>query len=328
VSTNIRIPQSPPIIDPVSYVGQRPLWSVMIPAYNCSEFLAETITSVIQQAPSGQEMQIEVVDDASTDADIESLVYSVGKGRVSYYRQSENVGSLFNFQTCINRANGNLIHILHGDDKVKNGFYSSMTKLFNDFPSIAAGFCRYAYIDESGKFLFNQPVEKKTRGVLDNALIRLCERQKVQYVSMVVRREVYETVGSFYGVDYGEDWEMWTRIAEKYPIGYRPEVLAEYRMHTNSISGKSFSTAHNMECLEWVMNKNEFRIPEKHRSRVMRKCKRFYSHYAVLVAKTLWTNFSDKEGANQQIAAALRLNQGILLHIRIAILRLRMLIGI
>jgi len=30
---------------------------------------------------------------------------------------------------------------------------------------------------------------------------------------MVVKREVYEKLGGFYGVEYGEDWEMWVRIA-------------------------------------------------------------------------------------------------------------------
>jgi glycosyltransferase involved in cell wall biosynthesis len=64
-------------------------------------------------------MQIEVVDDGSTDADKEALVKQTGKGRVEYYRQPENVGSLRNFETRLNRATGHYIHILHGDDKSK-----------------------------------------------------------------------------------------------------------------------------------------------------------------------------------------------------------------
>ena len=50
--------------------------------------------------------QIEVVDDASTDADVAAVVERVGKGRVKYFRQSNNVGSLLNFKTCIDRAEG------------------------------------------------------------------------------------------------------------------------------------------------------------------------------------------------------------------------------
>jgi hypothetical protein len=49
----------------------------------------------------------------------EELVKKVGKGRVSYFRQKQNVGSLRNFETCINRSRGKYIHLLHGDDELK-----------------------------------------------------------------------------------------------------------------------------------------------------------------------------------------------------------------
>src|SRR5260370_41738394 len=102
-SMSERIPRQPPLIKPVPEHIKRPRWSVMIPAYNCSEYLRGNIQSVLQQDPGPEIMQIEVVDDASTDADVESLVRDIGQGRVGYYRQPENVGSLRNFETSLNR---------------------------------------------------------------------------------------------------------------------------------------------------------------------------------------------------------------------------------
>lgn len=325
---NERIPQSPPKIHPVLTDAPRPLWSVMIPVYNCSEYLRSTLESVLVQDPGLGQMQIEVVDDASTDADVEKMVRTIGKGRVTYFRQPKNVGSLWNFQTCINRARGHLIHILHGDDKVRKGFYNSMGKLFHTYPSIAACFCCFAYINEKDRYLFDQPKEMEQAGILDHSIERLCERQKIQYASMVVRREVYEKIGSFYGVEYGEDWEMWVRIAAQYPIGYIPDVLAEYRRHSRSISGQSFLTGRNMECLEWVMNEIEKYLPEKDRNSVMVRCRKFYSHYALLVAKSLWVELRHRAGVGAQIHAARRIHVDILLTFKIAILRLRMAVGV
>ena len=123
---NERIPQHPPEIKPVADHIKRPLWSVMIPTYNCSQYLIENILSVLEQDPGEEFMQIEVVDDDSTDADVESLVRKHGKGRVGYFRQTRNVGSLRNFETCLNRATGQFIHLLHGDDKVLPGFYKEI----------------------------------------------------------------------------------------------------------------------------------------------------------------------------------------------------------
>src|SRR3954468_10245800 len=90
----------PPVIAPVSG-SNRPRWSVMIPVYNCATYLPRTLQSVLQQDLGEENMQIEVVDDASTDADVKALVAQLGHGRVTYFRQPQNVGSLKNFETCL-----------------------------------------------------------------------------------------------------------------------------------------------------------------------------------------------------------------------------------
>ena len=88
-----RIPFSPPIINPVLDKRNRPLWSVMIPVFNCSEFLVDALQSVLVQDMGKDRMQIEVLDDNSTDTDVKALVEKIGNGRVTYYKQPQNVGS-------------------------------------------------------------------------------------------------------------------------------------------------------------------------------------------------------------------------------------------
>ena len=73
---------------------------------------------MLEQDPGLHEMQIEVVDDASTLDDPETVVREIGKGRVNFFRQSRNVGHTKNFETCLRRARGKVVHLLHGDDYV------------------------------------------------------------------------------------------------------------------------------------------------------------------------------------------------------------------
>lgn len=202
-----------------------------------------------------------------------------------------------------------MIHLLHGDDLIRQGFYERMQSLFAKYPSIGAGFCRYAYINERGATLYDQDAEMDREGVLQDWLVRLGERQRIQYVAMVVKREVYEKLGGFYGVEYGEDWEMWMRIAAHYETGYVPEVLAEYRRHYSSISGKHFVTAENMASLEWVMRKIQQYLPPHSRDAVGNTSRSFYAHYAMRVANALWKTFKDRRGASAQALAAWKMSR-------------------
>src|SRR5690606_6187539 len=114
-----RTPKTPPKIRPLPSNLVQPQWSVMIPSYNCIHYLRKTIESVLAQALDPQQMQIEVIDDFSTDGNVKALVEKLGKGRIGFYKQPHNVGSLRNFETCINRSKGKFVHILHGDDLVR-----------------------------------------------------------------------------------------------------------------------------------------------------------------------------------------------------------------
>ena len=224
--------ESPPI-EPVAEGVHRPCWSVMIPTYNRTKYLSQTLTSVLKQDLGPDTMQIEVIDNCSTSPDIKAEISS--NNRVSFYRQPYNVGSVANFTTCIQRARGHLVHILHDDDVVLPGFYSHLQQAFENEPTIGAAFCRHAYIDESNHQRYLTVLERSTPGILPNWLPRIAVRQLIQPPAIVVRRSVYEKLGGFHPqLSHAVDWEMWKRIAAHYPVWYEPQTLAYYREHSSS----------------------------------------------------------------------------------------------
>lgn len=322
-----RIPLSPPEIKPVLINGARPLWSVMIPIYNSIQYLQEAIESVLVQALPKEQMQIEVVDDASTDGNVEELVRNVGKGRISYYRQPVNVGSLRNFETAINRSYGQLIHILHADDKVGKGFYEILGTLLEKYPDAGAAFCRFAHIDENGKKIYQQAAEMQEYGRLPEWLFRIAKYNRIQVVSIVVRREVYEKLGGFYALTYGEDWEMWVRIARHYSIAYTPEILAAYRKHSHSITGDKILTGEYVTDLVKAMNLIQVHLPSSERKSILKDSKRYYAHYALRMANNLWLHFQDRSYVTASIKKALMLHHSLKIYLEIAKLYARMLLN-
>jgi len=212
----------------------RPRWSILIPAYNPSDLLRDAIASAQTSiAVTGEVAQLEIVDDASSEVDVGSLVRSWGFHSVAVHRRSTNGGLGACWNDCIARARGELIHILHQDDLVKPPFYESMGRLAAMVPTAGMYFCRTEFLHESGAWL--DELEQSDSGLVAHWLERICERQRLQCPSVVVRRGTYERVGSFEtSLRYAIDWEMWIRIAASHAVAYLTDALASYRIHSGA----------------------------------------------------------------------------------------------
>lgn len=306
---NERIPVSPPIIAPLMDNDYRPTWSVMIPAYNCGKYLEQTLKSVLMQDPGVERMQIEVIDDASTDMDIESLVAIIGKGRIGYFCQSENRGSLRNFETCINRAMGHHIHILHGDDFVSEAFYGKIEELFAKFPEAGSACTGYSEVNDQGKFIVNSRLKIPGDAILKNWLDIIARQQMLQPPAVVVKRSVYEKLGSFYAVNYGEDWEMWVRIASQFPVAHTPDRLASYRVHTNNISSFSLLSGQHIKDISTVINIISGYLPEHKRKNIIADAKKNWSHYFARTSDKTYGMYGKPKQALLQSLKAFQLHQ-------------------
>ncbi len=292
-------------IAPVAPGVPRTLWSVMIPTFNCNQLLRTTLESVLAQAPGPEVMQIEVVDDHSAD-DPAPIVAALGRGRVAYSRQPRNVGITKNFATCLSLARGRLVHLLHGDDCVRTGFYEQMSRLFEQQPTIGAAFCQHIFIDGHGRELAMSAQEQNFSGVLPDALERLALEQRIMTPSMVVRRDVYERLGAFDDrLPCSEDWEMWVRIAAHYPIGFEPAPLAAYRMHADSNTGRNTHDAANMRYTRAAIDMFEAYLPPAKAHDIVRRARETYALSAVEFARERLRQ-RDLTGAIAQAREALR----------------------
>jgi hypothetical protein len=252
-------------------------------------------------------MQIEVVDDASED-DPSSVVMAIGRGRVGFARHERNVGHIANFATCLRRSRGKLIHLLHGDDAVRTGFYERMELAFREAPEAGAAFCRQIFIDTAGRWLSLSPIEEVTPGLMPNALARLATEQRIMTPSIVVRRSVYESLGGFdRRLKCSEDWEMWVRIAAAYPIWYEPEPLALYRMHEKSNTGRHVRSAEDMAYTRRAMEMFFAYLPPERAKMIARQARYTYACAALSTAKAM-SEHRDFTAFFAQLREALRLS--------------------
>jgi glycosyltransferase involved in cell wall biosynthesis len=294
------------VVEPINGQYDRPLWSVMIPAYNRGVLLREALQSVLVQDAGPEQMHIEVIDDASTEC-LQSIVAEVGKGRVSFFRQVRNVGQWANFATCLQRARGKIVHLLHGDDMVRPGFYDALERGFASNGEIGAAFCRWQTIDEVGKVTAAADPEAVTAGALPDALARLASEQRVVTPSIAVRREVYERLGGFDSrLQCAEDWEMWVRIAAHYPVWYEPHTLACYRQHSDSTSAAHYLDASELRDTLRAIKMFEPLLPRSRSRQIVSAGRRAYARTALDNAREL-SRRERTRAARAHLLMALRL---------------------
>lgn len=213
--------------------------SVVIPAYNAARFLPEAVESVRQQTTPVHE--IIIVDDGSTDG-TEQVVQSLG-GDIVYIRQA-NAGVSAARNRGISEATGEIIAFLDADDLWLPEKVANQINVFLSNPEVVLVAADRAEIDAQGGLLLDSLFKKQglyaffaeLRGnPIPQALSRLVQVNFIPTSSAMVRKSALAQVGVFdTAIRYGEDLELWARIASRYAIACLPDVLIRYRQHGNN----------------------------------------------------------------------------------------------
>ena len=235
-----------PRIAEVSPETARPLWSVMIPTYNCANYLAPALESILAQDPGREQMHIEVVDDSSFLDDPAAIVNQLGQGRVLFHKNHHNLGMFHNFNACLNRSRGHLIHILNGDDYVGPDFYRKMADTFQQSPECEAVFSRSFIVNSQGQITGTSNF-CHSLAVAANDPREFLMGNPLRTPGVAVRRSFYERHGGFdTRFSHIGDWDMWVRAVVHGGARMLDEPLAYYREHDTSDTSRVARSAENL----------------------------------------------------------------------------------
>jgi glycosyltransferase involved in cell wall biosynthesis len=129
-----------------------PLVSIAIPTYNrANSFLKESLKSAINQ--TYENIEIIISDNCSTD-NTEAVVSSFNDKRISYFRQTVNIGAANNSNFCLRQAKGVYFTQLHDDDLIDPDFLDVCLKTLN-YTFVDIGVIRTGtrWIDKDGLLL-------------------------------------------------------------------------------------------------------------------------------------------------------------------------------
>jgi glycosyltransferase involved in cell wall biosynthesis len=204
--------------------SNHPVVSVVLPVYNGATYLKESIESILKQSFSNFELII--INDGSTD-DSAEIITSFTDRRIKYIAQ-KNHGLAKTLNRGIALAKGKYIARQDQDDR---SFPTRLAKQVTHLEShpdcglVGTWATIWEETTDTGK-VHRHPADDLTLRfelLFDNPFV---------HSSVMLRKTVFKTVG-LYSTDPDrqppEDYELWSRVVQKYQVANLPEVLHLYR---------------------------------------------------------------------------------------------------
>ena len=231
-----------------------PKVSVIIPAYNCEKYIAATIDSVLAQ--TFPDLELVVIDDGSTDGTKD--VVQQYDARVRYfYQKNQGVSAARN--RGIAESKGDYIAFLDNDDIWFPDKLELQVPIMEADPDVAMVFTDGEKFNDvgvveptfkvpleqarlKGGVLLNRITQMKTNDgsvIRDNFYHDLFLKSFVFNSSVLIRKSCLDQVGIIdASLLINSDYDLWIRMALKYPLVYLNRVTARWRVRADSLSGE------------------------------------------------------------------------------------------
>lgn len=298
-----------------------PKVSVCIPVYNGSDYIAESINSVLTQ--TYDDFQLIVCDNCSTD-NTQEIVRSFQDPRLKYVRNAKNLGLVGNVNRTLELASGEYVNILHHDDIMLPDNLERKVNLLDKHPNVGFVHSNILLIDDTGRVIANdiwykgsrQDYIKNGRDVFEKYLAFLHFGASIFIGSVLARKNCYEHLGDFSPeLPHCNDSEMWMRMLLFYDVACIGTPLVKYRVHQISASSQwgnysslSYLKEHYLAAM-MILNKYNHHIPES--NTLKRQVGYSFAERAVKLAKSALVS-QDFSTARIFFKEALRMSPRIL----------------
>jgi glycosyltransferase involved in cell wall biosynthesis len=189
--------------DPVN----TPLVSVLIPAFNCEQFIAAALEALLGQSFS--DFECIIVNDGSTD-ETESKIAAFNDSRIRYVLLPRNRGIVDALNAGLDIANGKYILRTDADDIVMPGMIEDLVTYMESNPDCVV--CGANMLTIGSNKVYSYPSEN------DELKIHTLESCPFSHSTVIIRHAVLRQTGHRYSNKYkdAEDYALWSALL---PLG-------------------------------------------------------------------------------------------------------------
>jgi Glycosyl transferase family 2 len=211
----------------------RPRVSFVVPVHNYGQFVAEAVRSLLAQ--TYQDLEVIVIDDASTDETPEVLEQFRSDRRVRLVRHERNVGHIRTYNEGLQLASGDFVGLMSADDIcLATDAVARQVAMFDSDPSVGFVYSALTFVDESGQIVDecgHLPSDGIREGL--DEFRDLVFGNYVPASGPLVRASCHGRIGYYEeSLPHSGDWDLWLRLCVHYRVGYIAKPLYGYRIHS------------------------------------------------------------------------------------------------
>jgi len=213
-----------------SNVIKHPKISVLMPVYNCEEFVEDAIVSILNQTFT--DFELIIIDDASTD-DTVSLIKNFTDSRIKFIEKTTNSGHTNSLIEALNNAKGEYIARMDGDDISFSERFEKQVQFLDTHPNVVL--CGSAHV-VLGKD--KTVVRPETH---EDIKIALLQKNCFTHPTVMLRNSVLKANNLNYDQNFSvtQDYDFWVRLISFGELHNLPDTLLKYRIHDNQVSVKN-----------------------------------------------------------------------------------------
>jgi glycosyltransferase involved in cell wall biosynthesis len=210
-----------------------PLVSVVIPAYGVTNYIAETLTSVLNQ--TFQDFEVVLVNDCCPDSARLDAAVAPYLSRIRYIRKEKNGGLAAARNTGIQEALGEWIAFLDGDDTWEPNYLAVQTAALRDDPDACVVYGNARIMGSVYDGQDSQRHSPSSGPVTINSILR--GTVSIAVLNLSRKKEILDTGLFDESLRSCEDFDLWLRIVlGGGKIIYHSQVIAGYRRRDDSLS--------------------------------------------------------------------------------------------
>jgi len=215
-----------------------PRVSVVMPVHDGERYLRAAIDSVLAQTLGN--LELIVIDDGSTDGSA-AIVRGMEDPRIRLIANDRKLGLAASLNRGVAEARGEFIARLDADDLAMPERLARQVAFMDANPHVALLGSWYVEISEEGRPLARRRLPTEHWDLRWH----LCVTCPFVHSAVLWRRSlVAERVGGYdETIVYGEDYDLWKRLATRLPVATLPAYLIQHRLHDASMTSTHVSRA-------------------------------------------------------------------------------------